>query len=70
LGPSKSFRSFSRFLIGDPFSPAPYHFAKHFAAMLSSQAPIDFIRKGKLATGEEVGLELLKGYAVRVVTLR
>lgn len=36
---------------------------------LPLQAPIDFILKGRLSSGEKVGLELLEGIKVRVLVL-
>lgn len=38
--------------------------------VVSREAPIDFLLRGKLSSGEEVGLELLPDYAVRTLVLR
>ena len=34
------------------------------------QAPIDFLLRGVMADGEEVGLELMEDYVTRVVTVK
>ena len=41
----------------------------HVCCMFYLQVPCDFVLEGILTTGEQVGLELISGYLVRVLTM-